>query len=147
MTSLTTYPSLRRRDQAVGPGGRQAAVPLDPGPLLGRWANYDQQTTGILEAEVVLRARLLVVRIRGSAGPSREAVATAFSAGVREREAVGFMGRCFVDSGSILLAAYLNKRLLVLDAYTVFTDTSRRSNYFQRDHFYLPRPSSTEVMA
>jgi hypothetical protein len=38
----------------------------------------------------------------------------------------------------VMLACYLNKRLLVVDAYTVFQDGSGRSPYFQRDHFYIP---------
>jgi hypothetical protein len=38
----------------------------------------------------------------------------------------------------VTLACYLNKRLLVVDAYTTFHDGSGRSPYFARDHFYIP---------
>ena len=39
------------------------------------------------------------------------------------------------------LACYLNKRLLVVDAYTRFADGSGRAAYFARDHFYIPSSS------
>jgi len=35
-----------------------------------------------------------------------------------------------------VLAAYLNKRILVVDCYNTFKDGSGRCNYFFRDHFY-----------
>jgi len=52
------------------------------------------------------------------------------------RKAVPFRSASVVKA--MLLAAYLNKRLLVVDAYSTFTDGSGRANYFQRDHLYLP---------
>ncbi|WP_461118383.1 hypothetical protein [Saccharothrix stipae] len=42
-------------------------------------------------------------------------------------------------SSDVALLGYLNKRLLVVDAYTRFTDGSGRADYFRRDHFYLER--------
>ena len=63
--------------------------------------------------------------------------AKAFAESVSASEAVGF--RAFYGFGFLetMLAAYLNNRLLVVDAYNQFKDGSGRSQYFLRDHFYL----------
>ena len=53
-------------------------------------------------------------------------------------EAVAFRADYDLGFARVMLACYLNKRLLVVDAYTVFQDGSGRSPYFQRDHFYIP---------
>jgi hypothetical protein len=66
-----------------------------------------------------------------------EAPALPFALTTAGGEAVAFCA--FYDFGfaRIDILAYLNKRLLVVDAYTTFHDGSARSSYFVRDHFYL----------
>jgi hypothetical protein len=120
----------RTRDR-LDPAGPRPAVPaVDLSPLTGAWINFDERSTGIV----------LVTRTFG-AGDSEpvawgEAVGEAFTDGVTLRAAVAF--RAAYDFGPlrVMLAAYLNKRLLVVDAYTEFLDGSGRSSYFRRDHFY-----------
>jgi len=122
-------------------GGCPAGAP-DPGPLLGHWVNYDPGTTGIAELRAWWRAGMLRVSaaslVAGTSTGWGEAAARVFACAVDSVEAVGFTAR--YDSGelSVLLAAYLNNRLLVLDAYTTFAAPDPRSSYFQRDHLYLP---------
>jgi hypothetical protein len=52
------------------------------------------------------------------------------------REGAAFKARYDFGFMETFLAAYLNKRILVLDSYNTFRDHSRRSNYFERDHFH-----------
>jgi hypothetical protein len=120
---------------------------MDIGPLLGAWVNYDQDTTGILRVESTRRGDDLVLRPYGASGTPGadgvdwgEVVGAAFAIGVGDHEAVGFMAEFRHDFATVALAAYLNKRLLVVDAYTRFTDGSGRANYFQRDHLYTMDP-------
>ena len=54
------------------------------------------------------------------------------------REAVAFTASYDLSFASVLLAGYLDKHHLVVDAYSIFTDSSGRAAYFQRDNFYLP---------
>ncbi len=67
-----------------------------------------------------------------------EARGEIFAAGIAHHEAVGFKAHYDFGFMEIFLAAYLNKRLLVLDSYNVFKDDSGRSRYFFRDHLYQP---------
>lgn len=115
---------------------------IDPRPLVGTWVNYDQYSTGIRRIEIGERERMVTLRAFGAGEPEPidwgETLASAFSDGVASREAVGFATRYDFGFLAVQLAAYLNKRLLVVDAYSVFTDSSGRANYFQRDHLYIP---------
>jgi hypothetical protein len=121
-------------------GARAPVINLRP--LLGAWVNYDQQTTGILGLRISDQHGQLAVRVAGAWEPNPMdwgvAPGAAFSAGVTSAEATGFTAQYRIpDVMDVLLAVYLNKRLLVVDAYTTFTDNSGRANYFQRDHLYL----------
>src|SRR5207237_8456281 len=62
--------------------------------------------------------------------------ACAFAGGIEVHDGIGF--KAFYDFGFMetVLAAYLNKRILVVDSYNTFKDGSGRCNYFFRDHFY-----------
>jgi hypothetical protein len=132
------YPPAARPGPARPPG-RPAPAP-DLAPLTGLWHSYDRETTGILRLEITARGPVPVVRVHGAGVPGPidwgEVPAQAFTAGVAVHESVGFSARYQLDFARILLAAYLNKRLLVVDAYTVFTDGSGRNGYFQRDHLH-----------
>jgi hypothetical protein len=133
--ALRTLRSWDRPRAASPPGGP------DPAPLLGRWVNYDPGTTGILQVE--LRPSAGGVVIEASSVPAGEQVSwgeaavNVFAGGVDSAEAVGFTARYEFGALSVLLAAYLNNRLLVLDAYSTFAPQGPRSPYFQRDHLYL----------
>jgi hypothetical protein len=114
---------------------------IELAPLLGHWVNYDEHTTGIAQLDVGERDGALLAHVtsRASRGPVGwgAVVAAAFAGRVDGSEAVGFTARYDFGSQWVLLAAYLNSRLLVVDAYSTFAEPSPRSSYFQRDHLYL----------
>jgi len=142
------------RDAAAG----SAAPAVDPSPLVGTWVSFDAATRGLVRVVVALRGGRLAVRAFGASSPAPrdwgEAEGDAFAGGVdgvggADRVggvgAVAFTARYrfgFVDT---LLAAYLNRRLLVVDCYSVFGDGSGRSSYFSRDHFYQPAGSASRA--
>lgn len=135
-------PALRlsRTRDLMEPSGPRPATDL--ALLVGTWINFDARSTGIARVEIADREGRLTVRTWGTGSPQPrawgEVVGEAFSDGAGLHAAVAF--RAVYDFGplSVTLACYLNKRLLVVDAYTLFQDGSRRSPYFQRDHFYQP---------
>jgi hypothetical protein len=152
----------RARD-AAGVGSAVAAI--DAAPLCGRWVSFDAATRGIARIEIMVpevqatpaavigpRPRAantgapIEVRVFGSFPPGVQdwgaAAGEAFAGGVEGGAAVGFTARFGFGFLDVMLAAYLNRRLLVVDSYNVFRDGSGRSGYFARDHFYLPAESA-----
>jgi hypothetical protein len=137
---------------------RVAAPAVDPAPLVGTWVSFDAATRGLVRVVVARRGGGLAVRAFGASSPAPqdwgEVAGDAFAGGVdcvggvggvEGAAAVGFTARYrfgFVDA---LLAAYLNRRLLVVDCYSVFGDGSGRSSYFRRDHFYQPAESASRA--
>jgi hypothetical protein len=125
---------------ATPPPGRVG--PVDPSPLIGTWVSTNPDTRGTIKLVLRDEGGLLAVRAFGACEPSPcdwgEVSGELFTAGVGSREAVGF--KSFYDFGFMetFLAAYLNKRILVVDAYNTFKDGSGRTRYFLRDHFYQP---------
>jgi hypothetical protein len=117
--------------------------------------SFDAATRGLVRVVVARRGGRLAVRAFGASSPAPqdwgEVEGDAFAGavdgveGVEGAAAVGFTARYrfgFVDA---LLAAYLNRRLLVVDCYSVFGDGSGRSSYFSRDHFYQPAESASRA--
>jgi hypothetical protein len=116
---------------------------VDPAPLVGTWVSYDPAEQGL--ARVVIAGdgeRGMTVRAFGVGSPGfvdwGEVAASPFAGGVALREAVGFTAVYDLEGMRVMLAAYLNKRLLVVDAYTRFHHGSGRVDFFARDHFYIP---------
>jgi hypothetical protein len=118
------------------------AQDIDLRPLLGDWVNYDEQTTGILGVRIAQRRGVLTVQVDSAREVDPRdwgvTVGSAFGSRVMPGEACGFAAHYRLEGVTVLLAAYLNKRLLVVDAYSTYTNGSSRANYFQRDHLYLP---------
>jgi hypothetical protein len=114
---------------------------VDLAPLLGSWVNFDAGSTGLVRVETAQREGALAVRAfgAGTEGPSDwgEIPCDVFTDGVGLRTAVAFTALYDLGFARVRLAAYLNKRLLVVDAYSMFHDGSGRSPSFQRDHFYI----------
>jgi len=110
---------IRALDRAETPAGQA----IDVEPLLGAWLNYDVHSAGPRRLWISRRAARLVI----STPHLSDVDCSAFAAGVSETRAVGFLA--YADG--MLLAAYLNKRLLVVDSYT-----RGPANTFRRDHFY-----------
>ena len=143
-----TEPSVIRLRDRLAPGAGPAG-PIDLATLVGSWRNYDPASGGLVAIDIDQRAgdgdgtaaSLVVPAFGGKpAGPVDwgEVAGAGFAAGVGGREAVGFTAGYDLGFVDVLLAAYLNKRLLVVDSYARFRPDDRRSPYFQRDHFYLP---------
>lgn len=129
----------RRRD--LPEAGPRPLGPVDLSPLLGTWVNFDPASRGIARLELADRDGGLAVRVFGAVSPEAdwgEVPAFPFTDGVGLQAAVAFNAFYGFGSWTVTLACYLNKRLLVVDAYTRFQDGSGRSAYFARDHFYIP---------
>lgn len=113
---------------------------IDPAPLVGAWHSTNKATRGVSKLILSAHEGVLTVRAFGAWESSPidwgEAPGQPFAGGVGLSDSVGF--RAFYDFGFMrtLMAAYLNKRILVVDTYNVFQDDSGRINYFFRDHFY-----------
>jgi hypothetical protein len=125
---------------------------VDPSPLVGTWVSFDAATRGLVRVVVARRGGRLAVRAFGASSPAPqdwgEVEGDAFAGavgGVESAAAVGFTARYRFGFVDVLLAAYLNRRLLVVDCYSVFGDGSGRSSYFSRDHFYQPAESASRA--
>jgi len=109
------------------------AAPIDPAPLLGDWLNYDATSRNIASLTITHGEGRIILHITNWG----ETTALPFALTTAGGEAAAFRAAYDFDFARIAILAYLNKRLLVVDAYTTFHDDSRRSSYFARDHFYL----------
>ncbi|HVT18096.1 MAG TPA: hypothetical protein VHQ90_18220 [Thermoanaerobaculia bacterium] len=128
-------------------GPRAAAPRVEPAPLVGTWVSFDGATGGIVRVVVAARGGGLAVRAFGAGPPAPrdwgEVPGVPFAGGVDGTAAVAFTASYDFGFLGTLLAAYLNRRLLVVDSYNVFRDGSGRSSYFARDHFYQPTESAS----
>jgi hypothetical protein len=135
---VSTARLSRRRERLEGAGGPE----IDPGPLVGRWVIFADETTGLSEVEVAESGGRVSVRALGSGtgeAPSWGQVpARVFSDDVGGDKVWGF--RASYDHGfeRVELFGYLNRGLLCVEAGTTFTDSSGRSPYFTRTFLYRP---------
>lgn len=115
---------------------------MDLRPILGTWVNYDERTTGIYQVEIGTWEGIPTVRVFGACPPAPiywgEAASAVFADGVDGRHAVAFRANFDLTFAYVQLVGCLNRRLLVVGAYSAFTDRSRRASYYQLDHFYRP---------
>jgi hypothetical protein len=113
-------------------------TPIDPSPLLGEWLNYDVASRNIARLTLAQQGDDIVLRITGVPDVDwGETIASPFALTVDGGEAAAFKADYDFEFLRVAVLAYLNKRLLVVDAYSTFHDGSGRSSYFARDHFYL----------
>lgn len=131
----------RDRDRSLGTGpGR-----VDPGPMIGRWVNFDREAPDIIGATVRTDGDRLAVSIEQT---RREGVrrwpallGTAMAERTSGGPAIGFlaMGDLFPESGDGphggALCAYLNRGLLTIDTYV--TDVRTSTNVMNRVHLHL----------
>lgn len=116
----------------------EVASAIDPSPLLGDWMNYDLTSRNIARLSISQRGDEVILRITGVSDIDwGDTIASPFAHTVAGGEAVAFHAAYDFGFARMAILAYLNKRLLVVDAYSTFHDDSGRSNYFVRDHFYL----------
>ena len=130
----------RARDQFESEAARPYDSRVLSSALVGSWVNTDKATPGILRLVLSNKEGLFIVQAFGACSPVAcdwgEVEGALYSNSVDSELAVGF--KAFYDFGFVetMLAAYLNKRILVVDTYNTFKDGSARSNYFSRDHFH-----------
>ena len=131
----------RTRDLA-GAGERPEPRAVDPAPLLGTWVNFDRASRGMARLVIAASEGGMTVHAFGAGSPGPvdwgEAPGAPFADGVALHAGVAFTAAYEFPGHRVTLACYLNKRLLVVDAYTRFADGSGRAPYFARDHFYIP---------
>jgi hypothetical protein len=108
-------------------------TPIDASTLLGDWINYDLTSRNIASLTISRRSEDVLLSIDDWG----ETTVLPFALTTAGGEAAAFRAAYDFGFARIAILAYLNKRLLVVDAYTTFHDDSRRSNYFARDHFWL----------
>lgn len=109
-------------------------------PLTGVWNSTNEETRGIVKLILSDNDGILLVQCFGAGGPSSVDWGTihgeAFAGTVGTTDSVGFKASYDFGFLQTRVAAYLNKRILVVDTYNTFVDNSGRANYFMRDHFY-----------
>lgn len=119
------------------PSGRAT---IDLSPLVGTWHSTNKATRGIIKLILSDHDGILTVQSFGAWESSAIDWGTihgqAFAGSVGMLESVGFKASYDFAFLKTQVAAYLNKRILVVDTYNTFKDDSRRFNYFLRDHFY-----------
>jgi hypothetical protein len=135
---MSTVQVSRRRERLDRPGPSE----IDPGPLVGRWVIFADETTGLTELEVAEAGGNVSVRALGSgtgeAPDWGQVPARVFSDDIGGSEVWGF--RASYDHGfeRVELFGYLNRGLLCVEAGTTFSDSSGRSPYFTRTFLYRP---------
>jgi hypothetical protein len=130
----------RARDRLAAEGPPPT---IDLGPLLGEWINFNADSTGICRAEVEAGpdgqplVRLFGV---GTDGPHDwgQVSAVPFADDVASCAADAFTADYDLGYARVATVGYFQRRLLTVDASTVYTDGSGRTNYFTRAHFYNP---------
>jgi hypothetical protein len=117
----------------------ESEIIVDASPLVGTWINMDVSSRGIVKVILSGEKGALKVQTFGACSPSPcdwgEVKGVIYSIGVDSNMAVGFEAVYDFGFMETMLAAYLNKRLLVVDSYNTFKDGSGRPRYFFRDHF------------
>jgi hypothetical protein len=123
----------------------RTARPVAPGPLAGRWINFDTTATGIRLVDAAVDGRRLMLRIteHGEAAPSREAPlsgaalpAVPLADDIDGTEAVAFLAEGPLGSREVILCGYLNRGLLTIDVHTVHPVDAHLPNVMYRAHFY-----------
>lgn len=113
---------------------------IDSSPLVGTWHSTNKSTRGITRLILSDQNGILTLQSFGAWESSHidwgPVQSKAFAAGVGLVESVGFKAAYDFGFLETVVAAYLNKRILVVDTYNTFRDGSGRFNYFFRDHFY-----------
>jgi hypothetical protein len=145
VTAGITRGNDRPAGSIEGHSAPQRSPRVDPSPIAGRFRSCDQSTLGFTEITVVPGDRDIELTLSAAGGslldPGRPGQVipvrgAAFGDGVHGGPAVGFLAESESSFQRLVLAAYLTKGLLAIDTFTTFLDSSGRSAYRARDHFY-----------
>ena len=139
---MTQIPEFKLSGQLDPALSDPATRTLQADKLIGRWLNANPETQGVAEIIIERAGESFFVGVLGAgedgliAWPRTEATALANL----EEEAGQRMLALAVDFdfGFMRAETYLrvNKGVLVIVAYYIFLDGSRRSNYVNREFFY-----------
>ncbi len=116
---------------------------LNADKLVGRWVNTNRETQGIAECTIERVGENFTVGIAGvgANGPIRWPTTTATALANLEEEAGQrtFALAATFDFGFATAEIYIrvNKGVLVIVLFMSFRDGSKRSNYVNREFFYL----------
>ena len=115
-------------------------IAVDSSPLVGTWINTDKATGGIAKLILSQEGNSFFVQAFGACAPSPcdwgRVEGRVYSLGVSLQAGAAFEALYDFGFMETFLAAYLNKRILVVDSYNTFKDGSGRLKYFHRDHFH-----------
>ncbi|MSR59737.1 MAG: hypothetical protein EXS05_19195 [Planctomycetaceae bacterium] len=111
---------------------------IDLGELTGLWKNTKRSTGVIRELELSQKGDGFVLRATGAGSPRDwgEVAVTPHASGVDAWDPAGFHAAYDFGFMRMLLAANINKGLLIIASYNTFLDGSPRSNSFAREFFY-----------
>jgi hypothetical protein len=117
----------------VSPGGK-----IDLGELTGHWINSKRATRVIRELRLRHKGDGYRLHAEGAGAPRDwgEVPVTPFASGADARDAAGFHAVYDWGFQRMLLAANMNKGLLIIASYNLFLDGTPRANYFTREFFY-----------
>ena len=125
-------------------GDVEAAGALNLRPLLGDWYNVDSSTGGLVRIVITEVAGQIMVHPYGACTPTPcdwgEVPGIAYARGVAEDRALAFSA--FFDSGwkeTIVTGIRRPRGILIVTSFSIFKDSSGRSNYFSTDRFILDR--------
>lgn len=121
-------------------GGRPVRPPVNLAPILGTWVGFSEDLSGITEVELGEDPdEGPWVRLTGSGeegGPDWGRVpARVFTDDVGRQEAFAFRARYDHGFERVELFAYLNRRVLIAEVATEFTDGSGRRPYYVRNFY------------
>ncbi len=118
--------------------GAGRPAPVDLGDLTGLWKNT-KRATRVIRALTLTKNRDAYELNAFGAGAPRDwgkVVVVPHAGGVDVQDPAGFIAVYDFDFMQMLLAANMNKGLLIVASYNTFRDGSGRSNYFSREFFY-----------
>jgi hypothetical protein len=120
-------------------GDRPVRRPLNLAPILGRWVGFATELTGATAVELGEGEDGPWARVTGSGaedGPDwGEVPAHVFADDVGRQEAFAFRARYDHGFERVEVFAYLNRRVLIAELATEFTDESARTPYYVRTFY------------
>ena len=122
----------------------QSATPNNTVPepdlswLLGDWINTHATTRCIERFSLRRHGSVFYVQASGKDSPIGwdEVKVAPHADSVESGRAVAFLGSCEFGFMTTTLAANYNKGIIIVAAYSTFTDGSPRRSYFTREFFY-----------
>ncbi len=113
-------------------------APVDLGELTGCWKNTKRATRVIRELSLTKNGDAFELTARGAGAPRDwgTVAVVPHAAGVDAHDPADFLAVYEFGYMQMVLAANMNKGLMIIASYNAFRDGSRRSNYFSREFFY-----------